>query len=86
MLLRGESMPAAHALEAGANRGGEQTGQSLRRKVWPPCDADTAVRCAECTEPDAAPRFGALRHGVSPGRVRYRGVPPTVAAAAAARE
>ena len=42
-------MPAAHVLEAGANRCGEQAGQSLRRKAR----ADTAVRNAECTEPDA---------------------------------
>ena len=36
MLLQGESMPAAHVLEAGANRGGEEAGQSLRRKARPP--------------------------------------------------
>ena len=35
MLLQGESMPAAHALEAGANRCGEEAGQSLRRKARP---------------------------------------------------
>ena len=82
MLLQDESMPAAHVLEAGANRCGEEARQSLRRKARPPTAADPAVRCAECTEPAAAPRFSALRHGVSPGRVRCRGVPSTVAAPA----
>ena len=55
MLLQGESMSAAHVLEAGANRCGEGAVQSVRRKARPPCDADPAVRCAECKDPDAAP-------------------------------
>ena len=71
------AMPAAHV-----PRCGEGAVQSLRRKARPPTAADTAAGCAERTEPATAPRFSALRHGVSPGRVRCRGEPPTVAAPA----
>ena len=52
MLLQGESMPVAHVFEAGANRCGEQAGQSLRCKAGH-VDRGAAVRGAECTDPDA---------------------------------
>ena len=65
MLLQDESMPAAHALEAGANRCSEGAGQSLRRKARPRRPPQTPLTCA-------APSLHGTRRGARCGAQRHR--------------
>ena len=55
MLLQGESMPAAHVLEAGANRCGEQAGQSLRRTSIAAPSSRQSSALNGAPEPDVPP-------------------------------
>ena len=58
MPLQGESMPAAHVLEAGANRCGEEAGQSLRRTSIAAPSSRQSSALNGAPEPDVPPDAG----------------------------